>query len=60
MEKYFKEGEAFNLRMIVIYTDDVKSAEPTFETDYIILRTEQAFLSYIDSEAAFHDIQGKL
>ena len=60
MEKYFKEDEAFSLRLIVIYTGDVKSAEPTLETDCFTLRTEQAFLSHIDGEAAFHEIQGKL
>ena len=60
MEKYFKEDETFNLRLIVIYTSDVQSAEPTLETDCLTLRTEQAFLSHIDGEAAFDEIQGKL
>ena len=60
MEKYFKEDETFNLRLIVIYTSDVQSAEPTLETDCFTLRTEQAFLSHIDGEAAFDEIQGKL
>ena len=32
MEKYYKENENFDLRLIVIYTGDVKSAEPNFET----------------------------
>ena len=53
MEKYFKEDETFNLRLIVIYTSDVQCAEPTLETDCFTLRTEQAFLSHIDGEAAF-------
>ena len=60
MEKYFKEDETFDLRLIVIYTSDVQSAEPTLETDCFTLRTEQAFLSHIDGEAAFNEIQGKL
>ncbi len=60
MEKYFKEDETFDLRLIVIYTSDVQSAEPTLETDCFTLRTEQAFLSHIDGEAAFDEIQGKL
>ena len=60
MEKYFKENEAFNLRLIVIYTGDVKSAEPTLETGCFTLRTEQSFLSHINGEAAFQEIQGKL
>ena len=60
MEKYFKEDETFNLRLIVIYTSDVQSAEPTLETNCFTLRTEQAFLSHIDGEAVFNEIQGKL
>ena len=60
MAKYFKEEETFNLRLIVIYTGDVKSAEPTLETNCFTLRTEQAFLSHIDGKAAFQEIQGKL
>ena len=60
MEKYFKEDETFNLRLIVIYTSDVQSAEPTLETNCFTLRTEQAFLSHIDGEAAFDEIQCKL
>lgn len=60
MEKYYKENENFDLRLIVIYTGDVKSAEPTFETKCLTLRTEQAFLSHIDGEAAFNMIQQKI
>lgn len=43
MENYFKEDEALNMRLIVIYTGDVKSAEPTLERNCFTLRTEQAF-----------------
>lgn len=60
MEKYYKENENFDLRLIVIYTGDVKSAEPTFETKCLTLRTEQAFLSHIDGKAAFNMIQQKI
>ena len=60
MEKYYKEIENFDLRMIVIYTGDVKSAEPNFETKCLTLRTEQAFLSHIDGEAAFNMIRQKI
>ena len=60
IEKYYKENENFNLRLIVIYTGDVKSAESTFETNCITLRTEQAFLSHIDGNTAFEIIQQKL
>lgn len=60
MEKYLKENENFNLRLIVIYTGDVKSADPTLVTECFTLRAEQAFLSHIDGEAAFQSIQEKL
>ncbi len=60
MEKYYKEDETFNLRLIVIYTSDVKSAEPVYETSCFILRMEQAFLSHIDGETAFESISQKL
>ncbi len=55
-----KENENFDLRLIVIYTGDVKSAEPNFETKCLTLRTEQAFLSHIDGEAAFNMIRQKI
>ena len=60
MEKYYKEDENFNLRLVVIYTGDVKSAEPIFETNCITLRMEQAFLSHIDGAAAFDTIRQKV
>lgn len=60
MEKYYKEDENFNLRLVVIYTGDVKSAEATLETNCITLRTEQAFLSHIDGEVAFNTIRQKI
>lgn len=60
MEKYYKEDENFNLRLVVIYTGDVQSAEPFFETNCITLRIEQAFLSHIDGEAAFDMIRQKV
>lgn len=51
---------SFNLRLVIIYTGDVKSAEPFFETNCITLRMEQAFLSHIDGKAAFDTIQHKI
>lgn len=41
MEKYYQEDENFNLRLIVIYTGDVQSAEPVYETSCFTLRMEQ-------------------
>ncbi len=60
MEKYYKEDENFNLRLIVIYTGDVDYAEPDFETACFTLHTEQAFLVHINGRAALHEIQEKL
>lgn len=60
MEKYYKEDENFNLRLVVIYTGDVKRAEPTFETSCLTLRMEQAFLSHIDGGSAFFAISQKI
>lgn len=60
MEKYYQEDENFNLRLIIIYTGDVQSAEPVYETSCFTLRMEQAFLSHIDGENAFQTISQKL
>ena len=60
MEKYYKEDEKFNLRLIVIYTGDVDYAEPDLETACFTLHTEQAFLVHIDGEATLRGIQEKL
>ena len=60
MEKYYREDGNFSLRLVVIYTGDVKCAEPVFETNCITLRMEQAFLSHIDGEAAFDTIRQKV
>ena len=60
MNRYYKEDEDFHLRMIVIYTGDVKSAEAELETDCITIRTEQAFLSHIDGDAEYQTIRAKI
>ena len=60
MEKYYREDGNFSLRLVVIYTGDVKCAEPVFETNCITLRMEQAFLSHIDGETAFDTIRQKV
>ncbi len=60
MEKYYPGEDDFHLRLVVIYTGDVKNAESTFETNCITLRMEQAFLSHIDGKAAFDIIYRKV
>ena len=60
MSRYYKEDENFRLRMIVIYTGDVQSAEAELETDCITIRTEQAFLSHIDGESEYQKIRTRV
>lgn len=60
LSRYYNEEEDFRLRMIVIYTGDVQSAEAELETDCITIRTEQAFLSHIDGDAAYREIRAKV
>lgn len=60
MEKYYQEGENFRLRLIIIYTGDVETAESVLETDCFLLRTEQAFLSNIDGIKELDSIREKL
>lgn len=59
-EKYFKNEEDFRLRIIVIYTGDVQSADPDFSIGCITMKTEQAFLSHIDGDAEMKKIREKL
>lgn len=58
--KYFKDEEDLRLRIIVIYTGDVQSADPDFSIGCIAMKTEQAFLSHIDGDAEMKKIREKL
>ncbi len=60
MEKYYPKENDFHLRLVIIYTGDVKRAESIFETNCITLRMEQAFLSHIDGKTAFDTIFRKV
>lgn len=60
MEKYFKEDSEFNLRLIIIYTGDVRRADGILETACFTLRAEQAFLSHIDGASELNVIRKKL
>lgn len=58
MEKYFTDdSKEIRLRLIIIYTGDVESANAIFETDCITLRTEQAFLSNIPGDMEYDRIK---
>ena len=60
MEKYYPKENDFHLRLVIIYTGDVKRAELIFETNCITLRMEQVFLSHIDGKTAFDTIFQKV
>lgn len=60
MEKYYPKENDFHLRLVIIYTGDVKRAELIFETNCITLRMEQVFLSHIDGKTAFDTIFRKV
>lgn len=60
LNRYYNEEEDFRLRMIVIYTGDVQSADAELETDCVTIRTEQAFLSHIDGDAEYREIRAKV
>lgn len=60
MEKYYPKKNDFHLRLVIIYTGDVKSVESLFETNCITLRMDQAFLSHIDGKTAFDTIFRKV
>ena len=60
LQNYLDRPEDFHLRLIVLYTGNVKSAHADFSTDCLTIRTEQAFLSHIDGDAEFRSIVRKL
>lgn len=60
MEAYYLKQDDFHLRLIVIYTGDVKSAPSGFETNCVTLRMEQAFLSHLNGNKIFHAIHKKI
>lgn len=61
MEKYFTDdAKEIRLRLIIIYTGDVETAEPILETDCITLRAEQAFLSKIPGDDEYNRIKSKI
>lgn len=59
-EKYYVGNPCLQIRMVVIYTGDVESAEPAFSVGCMRLDTDQAFLSHIDGDAEMSKIQKKL
>lgn len=61
MERYYQENrELPNLRLIIIYTGDVNTAEAELETECLTLRMEQVFLRKLPVEKIYETIQEKL
>lgn len=61
MERYYQENKELpNLRLIIIYTGDVKTAEAELETECLTLRMEQVFLRKLPAKEIYETIQGKL
>ena len=57
---YFKVGNVLKIRIIVVYTCDVESAEDSFDIGAIHLKVEQTFLSKIDGRSELAKIKDKL
>ena len=61
MERYYKENhEIPNVRLIVIYTGDVNTAESEFQTECMTLHMEQVFVSQLPVQKIYQSIQQKL
>ncbi len=60
LERYKKNGMPKNIRMIVIYTADVKTAPKRFSAGCLTLRMERAFLGKMNPEAMSKQIRVKL
>jgi len=59
-KRYFKPGKTLKIRILVIYTCDVESADDTFDVGAITLKVEQAFLCKIDGNSELTKITEKL
>ncbi len=57
IERYIGKGE-IKLRLIVIYTGDVLSADSVLEANCLTLRVEQVFLCKMDGEGEYTRIRG--
>ena len=58
--KYFSPSKDVKIRIIVIYTCDVESADDTLDLGAVTLKIEQAFLSHIDGEEEYRKIRAKV
>lgn len=57
---YHESGEISEIRMIAIYTGDVKRAEGLFQTDCVTSSMEQAFVSQFPAEEIHQTSKRKL
>ena len=59
-KKYFDPEKPIKLRIIIIYTCDVLSADASIDAGALKLDVEQAFLRHINGKAEFEKIKKKL
>ena len=61
LERFYREhGKVPRIRMIVIYTGDVRQAEHTFNTGCVNLELEQGFTANLPAEEIYETVKGKL
>lgn len=61
VERFYREhGKVPSIRMIVVYTGDVKKAVPVFDMGCMVLTMEQVFLMRIPSEEIYQSVAEKL
>ncbi|MBQ9009133.1 MAG: hypothetical protein IJ088_07385 [Clostridia bacterium] len=59
-KKFYTPDSRLRIRIIVVYTCDVETAEDTLELGAISLKVEQAFLSKIDGDAEYERIRKRV
>ncbi len=60
LKHYFVPGKKLVIRIIVIYTCDVESAEASLDTGALVLHTEQVFLVKQDWDGVLPEIRRKI
>lgn len=55
-----KLGELKRIKMVVIYTADVESADSVYDLEGLILNVESAFLVHLDTEQIYRELRDKI
>lgn len=58
-KRYFKPGQPIKIRIIVIYTCSVKSADSSIRAGSLNLDVEEVFMTHINGDAEFERIKAK-